>query len=256
MVLARRVAVALAALVGLALTILGAWFAIILGPKGTAAFSATSTQPAVLLGPNIVNRVAVPAVVTAQAASGPVFLGAAVPQDAADAVGQARHEAAIAAEFPARSLKLEGFEGAPLENPSAFHVWRSSGEGTLTISQDDAPQSVLVYATNGGPVDVTVTYARSTWFLQSLVALVMGLIVLAFAGGWLWHEFRTAPGIGPGEVEREPVTVPVGATAAEPAPQGDHGEVTDAPTQPISRVQPTQPISRVQVERHAEEEAR
>ena len=45
MALARRLAVALAALLGLALTVVGAWFAIILGPKGTAAFSATSDQP-------------------------------------------------------------------------------------------------------------------------------------------------------------------------------------------------------------------
>jgi hypothetical protein len=235
------------------LTIVGAWFAIILGPKGTAAFSATSTQPAVLLGPNIVNRVGVPAVVTAEAASGPVFLGAATPQDATDAVGEARHEAAIAAEFPARTLKLEGFGGAPLENPSAYHVWRSNGEGTLTVAQDQAPQSVVVFATNGGPVDVTVTYARNTWFLQSLVALVVGLIVLVFAGGWLWHEFRTNPQVGPGDDERELAMVPADAPAVEPGLQSGPEGTAEPITQPLTRT-PVAPVA--PVEQRTEEDAR
>ena len=59
------------------------------------------------------------------------------------------------------------------------------------MTQDQAPQSVLVYPTKGGSVDVAVTVARNTWFLQSLVALVVGLIVVAFAGGWLWQHWRT-----------------------------------------------------------------
>ena len=61
------------------------------------------------------------------------------------------------------------------------------------MTQDQAPQSVLVYPSKGGSVDVDVTVARNTWFLQSLVALVVGLIVVAFAGGWLWQHWRTVP---------------------------------------------------------------
>jgi hypothetical protein len=79
-----------AALLGLALAVFGAWFAFILGPKGTAAFHATSNAPLVL-GPNVLNRVTAPVTVTASAASGPVFLGAAVPQDTDELVGQAKH---------------------------------------------------------------------------------------------------------------------------------------------------------------------
>ena len=87
MALARRIAVAVAALLGLALAVFGAWFAFVLGPKGTAAFEATSNAPLVI-GPNVLNRVNAPVTVSADAASGPVFLGAAVPQDVDQLVGQ------------------------------------------------------------------------------------------------------------------------------------------------------------------------
>lgn len=197
MALARRTAVALTSLVGLvglvglALTVLGAWFAVILGPHGTATFTATALEP-VVIGPSTLNRVSAPAMVSATAASGPVFLGAAVPQDATDAVGQAKHEDVVVAEFPARTLRLATSGTAAMPDPSGFHVWRATGQDRLTVAQDEAPQSVLVYATKGGPVNVSVTFARSTWFLQSLVALVVGLIVMAFAGGWLWQQRRPA----------------------------------------------------------------
>ena len=61
------------------------------------------------------------------------------------------------------------------------------------MTQEQAPQAVLVYPSKGGSFDVDVTVARNTWFLQSLVALVVGLIVVAFAGGWLWQHWRAAP---------------------------------------------------------------
>lgn len=217
MALARRLAVALAALLGLALTVVGAWFAIILGPKGTAAFSATSDQPAVLIGPQVLNRVNVPVTVTAKAQSGPVFLGAAVPEDASQAVGQSRHNDAISVQFPARTMQLEGFGGQPMPDPSSYHVWRTTGEDTVTLSQD-APSAVVVYATRGGPVDVTVSYARSAWFLQSLVALVVGLIVMAFAGGWLWqHRHPTAEPAPDGEPA--PTAAPSHTDEPEPRPE-------------------------------------
>ena len=88
MALARRIAVAVAAVLGLALAVFGAWFAFVLGPKGTASFEATSNAPLVI-GPNVLNRVNAPVTVSADAASGPVFLGAAVPQDVDQLVGQA-----------------------------------------------------------------------------------------------------------------------------------------------------------------------
>lgn len=193
MALARRLAIAVLALLGLALAVLGAWFAIVLGPKGTATFSATANQP-LLIGPTTLNRVNVPVTVTAQAASGPVFVGAATPKDSTDAVGQAKHDLVVCAQFPARTLQVEQLGRGGLEDPTGYHVWRATGTGTITLSQDQAPQAVLVYPTKGGPMDVSVSFSRTAWFLEALVALVVGLIVMAFAGGWLWqHRHAVAP---------------------------------------------------------------
>ena len=192
MVLARRLAVAVAALLGLALAVFGAWFAFVLGPKGTAAFHASSNAPLVL-GPNVLNRVNAPVTVTAESASGPVFVGAAVPQDVDELVGKSKHNFVAYASFPARTLTIEQLGSGDLADPSESHVWRSTGEGSISLAQEQAPQAVLVYPTKGGSFDVAVTVARNTWFLQSLVALVVGLIVVAFAGGWLWQSWRAAP---------------------------------------------------------------
>lgn len=221
MALARRIAVALAALLGLALAVVGAWFAFILGPKGTAAFHATSNAP-LIVGPNVLNRVAAPVTVTASAGSGTVFLGAAVPQDTDDLVGQAKHNFVASADFPARTLTIEQLGSGDLGDPSESHVWRSTGEGFLTVTQDQAPQSVLVYPTQGGSFDVDVTVARNTWFLQALVALVVGLIVMAFAGGWLWQNWRTSPDEDSGDEARPPATQtlpPEPVAAPEQAPE-------------------------------------
>jgi len=207
---ARLVAVALLAVLGLTLTVVGAWFAIVLGAKGTATFSATGAGP-VLLGPSVLNRVSVPVTVTARAGSGPVFLGVATPQDSVDAVGSARHDAAVSAAFPARTLQLEQLGSGALEDPSGYHVWRATATDTVTLSQDQAPQAVVVYPTKGGPVDVSVSYSRTAWFLEALVALVVGLIVLAFAGGWWWpHRHRLLP--------RRAATVDPSRPSADPSP--------------------------------------
>jgi len=236
--LARRIAVALAALVGLALVVLGAWFAFVLGPKGTAAFHATSNAPLVI-GPNVLNRVQAPVTVSANAASGPVFVGTAVPQDVDELVGQSKHNVVASASFPARTLTIEQIGSGDLADPSASHIWRATGEGSITVTQDQAPQSVLVYPTQGGSVDVDISVARNTWFLQSLVALVVGLIVLAFAGGWLWQNWRTPP-------TTETATDPATETPAETPAEGTPPTVTQEPptTEPTPESQrQSQPAS-------------
>ena len=224
MALARRIAVAVAALLGLALAVFGAWFAFVLGPKGTAAFEATSNAPLVI-GPNVLNRVNAPVTVSADAASGPVFLGAAVPQDVDQLVGQAKHNFVASASFPARTLTIEQLGSGDLQDPSQSHIWRSNGDGSLTVTQDQAPQSVLVYPSKGGSVDVDVTVARNTWFLQSLVALVVGLIVVAFAGGWLWQHWRTVP--EGAEAAREPTEPSEPTEPTEPTESPDESRTPD-----------------------------
>lgn len=238
MALARRIAVALAALVGLALVVFGAWFAFILGPKGTAAFHETSNAPLVI-GPNVLNRVQAPVTVSANAASGPVFIGAAVPQDVDELVGQSKHNFVASASFPSRTLTIETLGSGDLADPSESHIWRATGEGSITVTQDQAPQSVLVYPTQGGSFDVDITVARNTWFLQSLVALVVGLIVLAFAGGWLWQNWRTPATETPTETTTE--------TSVQAAPE--------QPTAPEENEQQEKPAEKPTAE-HTPEEAR
>lgn len=191
---ARRLAVALMALVGLVVTVLGAWFAITLGSSGTAKFTARASEP-LLIDPSTLNRVSVPVTVTASAPAGRVFLGTAVPQDATDVMGSARHQRVVVAEFPARTLRLAATGDGPLADPTTLPVWRSTAQHTLTLAQENAPESVVVYPGAAGPVDVTLTWKRGAWFLQSLVLLVVGLIVLAIAGGWLWR-LRRGTGAG------------------------------------------------------------
>jgi hypothetical protein len=233
--LARRIAVAVAAVLGLALAVFGAWFAFVLGPKGTAAFEATSNAPLVI-GPNVLNRVNAPVTVSADAASGPVFLGAAVPQDVDQLVGQAKHNFVASASFPARTLTLEQLGSGDLPDPSGSHIWRSSADGSITVTQDQAPQSVLVYPSKGGSVDVDVTVARNTWFLQSLVALVVGLIVVAFAGGWLWQHWRTVPeAVGP---------APDGDATADRSPVAS-SDTLDEATGPTEAGEPAEPAMSV-----------
>lgn len=236
MALARRPVVALLAVLGLVLTVLGVLAAVMLGPKGTVTFTATGDQPT-LIGPNTLNRVAVPVTVSGHAASGPVFIGAATPNDATAAVGQAKHEIVASAAFPARTLQLEQLGLGTLEDPSGYHVWRSTGTDTLTLSQDQAPQGVLVYPTKGGPVDVSVSYSRTAWFLEALALLVVGLVVLAFAGGWLWQHRRAADDLDPSD-DRRPTSVGAGAPARI-RPEPSRTELSRAelsPTEP-SRVE-------------------
>ena len=60
MPLVRRVAVALATLVGLVVAVLGLWLAVVLGPSGTATFTARATGP-VVIGPDVLGGYEVPA---------------------------------------------------------------------------------------------------------------------------------------------------------------------------------------------------
>lgn len=248
---ARRLAVAFVALVGLVLTVLGAWFAILLGPSGTATFTATATEPLVI-GPTTLNRVAVPVTVSATSPRGPVFIATAVPQDATDAVGVARHQEVVVAEFPARTLNLATKGTTVLADPTGYDVWRATAQNTLVVSQANAPESVVVYPTTPGPVDVTLTWKRGAWFLEALAVLVIGLIILALAGGWLRQQLsRTASVEGHGTEEQlldedvpDDPDVP-DTEAADPTPtqpvQAQPEAADPAPALPIEAQEPVDP---------------
>ena len=196
MTFARRTLTAVVALAGLALAVGGAWLAVVLGPSGTVRFSTTATGPLVV-GPQVLGRVDVPVTVRAISSDGPVFIGAAPPADVVDVVGGARVQKAVSAPFPARSLALRASGSGDLADPRALDVWRGTGTGSLALTVADAPESVLVVPTTNAPVRVTVELQRGAWFLEAVLALIVGLIVAVAAAAWLVQQLGHRIPVGP-----------------------------------------------------------
>ena len=192
----KRWAAVLAALLGLALTVVGAWFAAVVGPSGTVSFSATSSDP-VLVPASVLNRVAEPVTVHVDGSgSQPVWMGVGADADAAEVVGSATHQLAVGAAFPESQLQLEGSGTGLLADPRGLDVWAatfgSDKSATTVLEQNAAPQAVLVVPPTGEAASVTVSFSRRAWFYQSLTLLVVGLVVLSFAAGVLIAHRRRA----------------------------------------------------------------
>ena len=192
----KRWAAVLAALLGLALTVVGAWFAAVVGPSGTVSFSATSSDP-VLVPASVLNRVAEPVTVHVDGSgSQPVWMGVGADADAAAVVGSAPPQLAVGAAFPASQLQLEGSGTGLLADPRGLDVWAatfgSDKSATTVLEQNAAPQAVLVVPPTGEAASVTVSFSRRAWFYQSLTLLVVGLVVLSFAAGVLIAHRRRA----------------------------------------------------------------
>lgn len=181
--LQRSVALA-GAIVGLAVLGVGVWLAVLIGPSGTATFSATASGP-VVLTPQVLNRVSVPAVVTVTG-SEDVWVGLAAPVDVTNVLGTARHTDAVADSFPAGTLTLQTTGAGPLADPSSLPVWRSTvatgHTATLTVEQANAPESVLVVPTADSPVTVSVAMSHRGWFYQALSVGLVGLVIAVFGG--------------------------------------------------------------------------
>lgn len=192
----KRWAAVLAALLGLALTVVGAWFAAVVGPSGTVSFSATSSDP-VLVPASVLNRVAEPVTVHVDGSgSQPVWMGVGADADATAVVCSATHQLAVGAAFPDRQLQLEGSGTGLLADPRGLDVWAatfgSDKSATTVLEQNAAPQAVLVVPPTGEAASVTVSFSRRAWFYQSLTLLVVGLVVLSFAAGVLIAHRRRA----------------------------------------------------------------
>lgn len=200
MPLVRRVAVALATLVGLVVAVLGLWLAVVLGPSGTATFTARATGP-VVIGPDVLGRLDVPVTVSAHtggrddAASG-VFLGVARAGDVADVVGSARVLRATEARFPARVLQLSPQGSGALADPSGLDVWATTARGSVDVRQPGG-DAVLVAPTGTEPVTIVLERTHGTWFLQCLVAVVVGLIVTVAGAAWLVQSLGHRIPVGP-----------------------------------------------------------
>ena len=223
--LVKRLIGALLALVGLALTVVGAWFATQLGSSGTAEFAVrpASSVP-VLIGPDVLNRVDADVVVRAVPADGATaWMALANPSDARAVLGDARHVEVTGVSVRPWALLTRTSGSGEAAELGVADLWRqqddAEGAVSLTVQQDEAPET-LVVATEGGELrSLTLTVVDKTWFVEAVIAALVGLFLL-IAGLILLFSRRARPG---GEA------VP-SAPMAPATPDGSHAVETPAAT--------------------------
>ena len=65
----------------------------------------------------------------------------------------------------------------------------------MTLAQSDAPQTVVVLTEKGRLSTVTVTWVHKAWFVQAVVAALVGLALLAGGALLLWPRPTRDEGI-------------------------------------------------------------
>ncbi|WP_157577470.1 MULTISPECIES: hypothetical protein [Phycicoccus] len=219
-----RVAGALAALVGLALTATGVWFAAALGGSGTAEFTAKPAPGApVVITPDVLNRVDADVRVSATPSRGAsLWMARANPSDASAVIGEGRHVEVTGVSVRDWALLTAARGSGEPATPGAADLWRqqddADGPVALTVEQADAPESVVIAADGGSVEQVTLTVVDKRWFVESVVAALVGLFLLAAGVVALWP--------------RRPRPAPAAPSVpARPAPGPDTDEQTaDEPT--------------------------
>lgn len=195
--MAKRALLAALTVVGLVVLVIGTWFTVHLGSSGSATLRATPARGAVVvIEPSVLNRVDRPVSITAVAAPGTkIWMGRSAPSDARAIVGGADRTSVTGARLRTWSL-AQSRSGAGAAPPLAgADIWRqsTSGDGRvrLKLDQAGAPESVVIAAPDGQPVDLTsltVTVERPTWFFQALLVMLVGLLATVAGGAGLWHH--------------------------------------------------------------------
>ena len=231
MTVVKRLVGALLALAGLALTVVGVWFAMQLGTSGTARFTVRpATTDPVLIRPDVLNRVDADVVVTATpGAGGTVWMALANPSDATAVLGSARHVDVTGVSVQDWELETAVRGSGAATELGAADLWRQQDEGTgpvsLTVQQDEAPET-LVVATEGAPLrSLTFTVVHKTWFVEAVVAALVGLFLLVVGVVLLWprrhpRPAEAAPPAGPDAPDAP-------AAPAAPGPTADPSDVPD-----------------------------
>ncbi|GGL41721.1 hypothetical protein H9L10_08600 [Phycicoccus endophyticus] len=206
-----RVLGAVVAVVGIALVVLGGWFAARLGGTGTAEFT---TRPAagvpVTVSPDVLNRVDVDVTVTATPSDGgTVWVALANPSDAEAVLGDARHVDVTGVDVRDGALTTRVLGSGTSPALRAADLWRVQDDGTepvaLTVEQADAPETLVVTATTGSVESLTLTFVDKRWFVEAVVAVLVGLFLLAAGVIALWPRRRTrTPDGTPGPPHTEP----------------------------------------------------
>jgi hypothetical protein len=246
----KRVVGALLALAGLALTVVGVWFAAQLGTSGTAEFTVRlDTADPVLIGPDVLNRVDQDVVVTATPAAGDtVWMALANPSDATAVVGGSEHVAVTGVSVRSWSLLTQTTGTGSAPALGAADLWRqqddAQGPVSLTVEQSGAPETVVV-AAEGGRIDsLNLKVTDKSWFVEAVVAALIGLFLLVAGVVLVTSRHRHHPPVVvppvPGAADLpdafevpEASEVPEGTI--DPAEAVDAGDATE-PTVPFTRV--------------------
>jgi hypothetical protein len=193
LLIVRRVVGLLLTLSGVALTVVGTWFATQLGSDGAVRFSTVPSAGSrlVVLEPDLLNRVASPVTVTATARGAEsVWIGRAAPSDAAAAVGKAKALTATGVTIRPWAL-LTATEGtAPAKALGQADLWREQTSApekvTLTVSQENAPETVVVQSPDADITVLEVSLARKTWFVEAVIGILVGVFLVVAGVLLLW----------------------------------------------------------------------
>jgi hypothetical protein len=194
--LAKRALLATLAVIGLVLLGVGSWFTANLGASGSGTFTLSAKDSGVVvLEPQVLNRLDEPVTVTATSADGSeLWIGRATPSDVAAIVGGADRAQVTGVSVRDWALTSQNTGVGPAAPLGTSDVWREerTGDGrvSLTVHQQNAPESVVVGRGDGSPAEletVTMTVSNGAWFAQSLLAAVLGLIALVAAAVGLWN---------------------------------------------------------------------
>jgi len=178
------------AVLGVVLAVVGAWTALKLGPSGDAHFSVTSKATrSIVVEPDVLNSLSFPVRVKAtRSDGGALWMAAASSADARAVLGRHAVSTVSGVHYPAGTLDLRASGSGALPDISKADVWRISAEGSgsaeMVVAQGRAPETAVV--TSGGAtaltnVTMTLTWAKRSWFFEALVAVVIGVIIAAFA---------------------------------------------------------------------------
>lgn len=198
-IVAKRAVLAVLTVIGLVLLGLGSWFTFNLGPSGSATFTSTPAKGSVVVvEPSLLNRIERPTTVTVVTrGDSPVFIARATPSDVEAVVGGADTTTVTGAKVRSWSLVSSRAGAGAAPALAGADVWRESlqGEGRvrLAVSQEDAPEAVVIATADGKPADIaelSVTIERRTWFFQALLVTLVGLLATAAGAAGLWQQRR------------------------------------------------------------------
>lgn len=193
LLIVRRVVGLLLALFGVALTVVGTWFATQLGSEGAVRFAAVPPTGSrlVVLDPDLLNRVASPVTITATASGAQsVWIGRAAPSDAAAAVGTAKALTVTGVSVRPWALLTATKGTTPARTLGQADLWREQTSApetvTLTLSQQHAPESVVIQSATADITSLEVSLARKTWFVEAIIGILVGVFLVVAGVLLLW----------------------------------------------------------------------